>query len=937
MRSCAVLLGCLTLPALTSHAGDSGPGTMPQIVFEKYRLANGLRVILSPDDRLPLVAVNVRYDVGSANDPPGQAGLAHLFEHLFSFAPLATLGEPPIALLQQAGATQASAVTSPNRTTYFTTVPSGKLELALAIEGDRMRHFAGTVDEALFSRERTIVLNERRLNVDAKPYGTTDEAVFETLFPAGHPYRHRYIGTVAGIEGASLAQARRFFDRYYDPGNATLSIAGRIEPARVKALIERYLGPVPGRSMEVPPGSVGLPAEAAPFAAHEPRKTVRDRVTLPRVTLAWLAPPAFGPGDDEMRMLPFVLGGPAGELHRDIVHRRSLAQEMAVEHFPYAGASVFRIEATARPGMGPEDLERALVETLEARLREGFGRDEMERARRTLELQMLQGLERLGDITSADDGARATPYGGVADQLSQCDRFFGDPGCLPRMLQRYRAVTPDTMRKVARSVLGERNRVIIHTLPAMPAEAESHDSKSSGVQAAQLPVPQRFTLANGLTVLYFEQRKLPVIRANLVVRGGSATSPASQPGIASFTADMLLHGTQERSAEQMTGEATQLGTSLEMDVGSDGAALGLSTLSGNLGEGIGLLADAIQRPAFAREEVDKVREGRLARQAGVRNDPEVIACHLLMEALFPAQSPYRNAGLLNDGLFAPTPPYGCDEAQPEIALKGIAREDLVSFWRHAYRPERSALVVAGDVSLEALRGLAQLHFGNWAGAATADSGQPEPAAPVAQRSRIVMANAGAASQTVLRVGIAVDASLNGPEYAPLRMANIVLGEIHSSRLTKNLRERNGYTYVVRSRLASRRAPGQVFVIGTSVKTEATAEAVRELMAEVRRISEEPVTTGELDLAKNVLLGNLVGRFEVTSEAATAMGELFLLGLPLDYYSDLQKRIDAVGIADIQRAARAHLPAKSMAVVAVGDLSRIEVGLRALDIAGVSVR
>lgn len=946
MRRCRGAWVLALLLGAAQHTVAASVGSpLPRLEAESYRLPNGLQVVLRVDDRLPLVALNVRYAVGSANDPPRRTGFAHLFEHLFSFVRLRGYGESPVTLLQRAGALQASAVTSPDRTTYFTTIPAAQLDFALGLEAERMRDFEQLLDEPLFSREQAIVRNERRLNVEGKPYGLADEAIFSTLFPPGHPYHHRYIGAHADIEAARWPEAKDFFRRYYRPGNAILTLAGSFELAQARALVARHFGPIPAGE------AVPKPEVERTVVTGERRVSVADKIELPRLAVAWRTAARHQPGDAEMSLLPFLLAGPAGTLHDSLVNRQRLAQEVVVEYLPYALGSVLTIKATANAGVSLKRLQVALDAELDAQTRRGWSGEQIDRARKTLELQILRGLEKLGDITALDDPSAAIPYGGVADQLGECLYAFGKADCLADTLSRYRQVTPETLRSAMQRTLTKDARAVVLTVPGekviqdVPAASAASTSgeEPSGDRTAgtRLPVPHQFVLPNGLTVLLLERKELPLVRLNLLVQGGSAASPLDQPGLASFATDMLLSGTTRRSASEITGEAAQLGTAVETDISGDSAAVGISALQESLAPAMELLADVALRPAFQSQEVEKMRVRRLSQLTLQRNNPDALASQRFTAMLFGAASPYRSAGMLNDELFSETPPYGYDESGSEESLRRITRDDLHDFWKRNYTPGNAVLIAVGAVSQVELLALARKHFGDWRGASLADATQPRAGSeanseprprvePGGDRQReVVIIDRGGATQTVLRVGAAVGSPPDTSDYVPLRMLNIVLGEIFSSRITRNLRERNGFTYLARSRFAWRREPGQMFVISTSVRTDATAPAVRELLVELRRIADEPVSAEELAAARNTFLGNLVGRFEMGGDAAAALGQLHSLHLPLDYYRTLPERIAAVTAADIQRVARQYLAVERMQIVALGDRVKIEPALREL--------
>lgn len=934
----SLILGLLALHLTASAAEVSNSAPTVQIPFEKYTLANGLQVILAEDKRLPMVAANLRFHVGSANDPPGRTGFAHLFEHLYAFS-----GPDDFPSPQSVGATQDGATTDADRTTYYTTLPSSQLELLLAQEADRLRYFLDRLDASLLNKERSNVRNERRLVIENEPYGLADEAMFQQLFPSGHPYHAKYLGSHADLEAARLDEAQQFFKKYYVPSNASLVIAGDIDKARAKALIEKYLGGFPAGS------AVAALKVSTPAIGNEKRVTVTDRITLPRVSMAWVTPGWYQPGSAEAELMAIVLGNSASRLRESLVRRKQLAQQVVAEYLPFAHASVLVIKATANPGTKPEDIERAIEDELSVLRKQGLTAAELEQARNTVTLQIVRGLEKLGDITAFGDFTMDSVYGGVAEQLNQCNHLYGNPGCVPEVLARYRSVTPATLRQFAEEKLSQKARVVIHAVAGekvtndVPASEVPVDEQRKVVtrsvvvppagpaSAITLPAPQRFKLANGLTVLLTERRHLPIVTANLVIRRGSASSPMQQPGLAAFTMDMLLRGTSRRDATQIATAAGQLGTEVNADISSDAAALGIRVLKNNLDAAFDLLGDVTMNSVFPQQEVDRLREDQLARLAQLRTNPDTLASHLFTEALYGNGHPYRGSGLFNDDMFARTHRYGYDEFGAEQSLQSLTREQLLDFWKGGYTPDNAALVVVGDISADELQVMAQKHFGKWVGTAA-----QEPARPVKTEivRRVIVADHGAASQTALRVGT-VAASRGSADLVPLRMLNLILGEVYASRITTNLRVEHNYTYMARSQFAFRREPGP-FVIGTNVRTEVTAPALVEIFNEIGRVRAEPVTDEDLGFARNAFEGSLVGLFETSGKATTGIGQIFTYDLPLDYYQSLPKQIAAVTASDIQRAAQRYLDPKHMLIIAVGDRAVIVPELRKLDLGAVSV-
>ena len=911
----ALLLSGFVLAA----QGPATPLPKPRLEFEKYRLPNGLKVILAEDKRLPMVAVNLWYHVGPANEKAGRTGFAHLFEHMMFQGSKNVPEDGHLQLLEGAGASDLNGTTGFDRTNYFETLPSNQLELALWLESDRMGFLLEKLDHGKLENQRDVVRNERRQSIEGAPYGLVEEALFHELFPPGHPYYASVIGSHADIEAARLPDVRDFFRQYYAPNNASLAIVGDIDKARTKALVAKYFGPLARGP------AVDKPGITTPALTAEKRLTVTDKIELPRVYVAWHSPAIFKPGDADADVLGVVLGGSkASRLYEKLVYEKQIAQDVSASQQSLQLGSVFQIEATARPGVKPEDLLAAIDAEIATLRAAGPTAAEVDRARNTIVAEIVRGLETLGG------------FGGVADRLNQYNHYLGDPGWLPNDLARYEAVTAATVKSLVGSMLEPNARVVVFGVPgdkmiddpprsaqpdndaapkATPTDWRAKIPGPGRASPLRLPVPNRFTLPNGLTVLLLESHKLPVIAANLVALAGSDRNPADRPGLAAFAADMLDEGTAKRDALQISRDLGGMGATLAASSNTDFSSIGLRTLVPTADEAFALLAEVVREPAFKADEIERVRKSRLTQFQQQRDNPTAIAQRVF-----------------NDELFGPKHPYGYTELGTQASLQAIGRSDLEAFWKGGFTPANAALVVAGDIDAKALQALATKHFGTWQGAKPATVALTTPAQPT---RRIVVVDRGASPQTALRLGT-IGVARASPDYVPLEVMNGTLGGLFSSRINLNLRERNGYTYGAGSGFGYRRGAGP-FVIQTNVRTDVTAPAVRETLKEVEGLRAAPVSAEELRLSKDSFARSLPGLFETSNSAAASAAQLFVYDLPLDYYNALPARIDAVTAADVQRVARSTIDPAKLLVIAVGDRKTIEPELRKLDLGPVEVR
>jgi len=341
---------------LTTSAFCAGPTAnttqWPTIKYEKYKLANGLEVILSEDHRLPLVAVNLWYHVGPMYEKPGRTGFAHLFEHMMFQGSKNVGAKAHFRYMEAAGASDINGTTDFDRTNYYETLPSNQLELALWLESDRMGFLLETLDGPKLANQRDVVRNERRQSVENAPYQLPEEVMTQALYPAPHPYHGVVIGSHADIEAAKLDDVREFFRQYYTPNNASIAIVGDFDSAKAKQLVEKYLGPIPS-GPPVPPVDV----KTQPIT-QEKRITVTDEVELPRVYMAWLAPAYYSPGDADADMAAHVLGGgKSSRLYKKLVYEQQIAQDVDAQRYGLKLGSMLYIQATCNPVVTPDQIE----------------------------------------------------------------------------------------------------------------------------------------------------------------------------------------------------------------------------------------------------------------------------------------------------------------------------------------------------------------------------------------------------------------------------------------------------------------------------------------------------------------------------------------------------------------------------------------------------
>ncbi len=909
-------------PAPTAGAVSVAAGQLA-IRHEKLRLDNGLELILVEDHRLPLVAFNLWVHAGPRNEAPGQTGFAHLFEHLmFAGSRHVPRGEFD-KFVDAAGGTDSNGSTNFDRTNYFFTLPSNQLALGLWLKADMLGWMIDEVDSVALANQQDVVRNERRQSFENRPYGIVEEALYQALYPAGHPYRAAVIGSHADIQSIRLQDVKDFARTYYRPNNATLVLAGDFDPRQAKALVQQYFGSL--KAGPKPP-EVKVPT---PQITAERRLVVTDRIELERLDMAWHTPPMFAAGDAELDIAAHVLGGgKASRLHALLVRDRQLAQSVQVSQDSLSLSSVFNIEVVARPGASLDEIER-LVDTELARLAtEPPTPAELAQARASIETQLLQRMEKLQQL---------------ADLVNHYNQMAGDPGYVGQDLDRYRRASGESVSAAVARWLRRDARVVVQARPGeqmlppdvptppLPTQAAAGEREALNApedwrnkppaagraKPLALPAAHSFRLANGLTVIHSPKPGLPLFSASLVLRAGQGANPAGLPGLAGFTAAMLSEGTHSRSAQQIAEAVAGLGVTLQAQAGGEGAQIDLSGPRARAPEGLALLADLALHPAFAPAAIERVRAQRLAALAQTREQAPLVA------------NLVGNRVSYGEGHPLALPALGT-----EAALKAVDQAALRRFWQAHYRPERAALVVAGDLGEAELRALVEPLFGAWRGEGEAAPSRPLPPARLVA-ARTVLVDKPGAPQTALAL-VAPGPFASAPDAAAIDVMNAALGGLFTSRINTQLREVKGYTYGLYSGFTMGRERGQ-FGIRGSVRTDVTGPALADIETEILALRARPMGAAELRRVRNAELLSLPGRFDTNAVVVGAYAANWVVGLPLNAIPRLPAQLGAVSAAAAQRAARAHVDPARLTVVAVGDKAKVLPQLQALGRGAVELR
>jgi zinc protease len=973
--------GAQKQPQSAAPSAANTSGTLPPINFTEFRLQNGLRVILHRDTSTPIVGVNLWYHVGSKNETPGKTGYAHLFEHMM-FQGSLNYDDDYFKPIQEAGG-NLNGSTNTDRTNYWEVVPSNFLELALFMESDRMGHLLDVLNEAKLSNQRDVVKNEKRQNYDNRPYGLVGARINEILYPDNHPYHWLTIGSLDDLTRASREDISDFFRRYYTPNNATLAIAGDFDPQEARRFVEKYFGPVP-KGPDVPKLDVPQPK-----LDGVKRVEMNDAARFSRLYMVWHTVPQYTADEAPLDTLSTILGGgKSSRLYKSLVYERQIAQDVSAFNNSNELAGTFQIVATAKPGKTLAELEGAINEEIEKLKAEAATSAETERAYNAREAAFIYGLQTVGDFGGRNDQlnqyatflgkpgyfqedlARYRAVAGadvkrVASQYLSDNRLVvtvtpsgggrgarggGGSGGAAMAEAPSKPVTPPAegaegaaTPAAAASVdkpAGASTQTKAQVTPSQPAGAAPPAAESaSGGNAkakhgsaeemqANLPKPkpdpklvlpkiQRRKLSNGLDVLIVEHHELPVVNMNLIVKSGAAADPIDRPGVATLAADMLDEGTATRSSLEISNQLSSIGARLATRADWDSSNMNLTTLTRHLDSALDIFADVLLNPAFPENDLKRLRGTRLVGLQQQRDNANSIAGAVYSALLYGREHP-----------------YGHPQTGDEKSIAATTAQDVRGFYETYYRPNNSALIVAGDVTPATLMPKLEKALGAWKAAQVPATSVAAPA-PRIVKTGIYLVDRPGAAQSVIQIG-QVGVARSSPDYFPLLVMNSLLGGAFVSRVNLNLREDKGYTYGARTGFDYRRGAGP-FTASAGVQTAVTKESVYEFMKEIRGIRGEiPVTQKELDYQKQSIIRGFPRGFETPGQIAGRLSAVVLYDLPDDYFNSYLARLQAVTVADVQRVAAKYLDPSHMAILIVGDRKTIEPGLRSLDLGAITL-
>ncbi|HEV8308691.1 MAG TPA: pitrilysin family protein [Methylomirabilota bacterium] len=890
-----VLAGVLASPA-QSPAPTPSPGATFTAGIRETTLPNGLKVLTKEVRSAPVVSFSVWYKVGSRNEHTGITGVSHLLEHMmFKGTKRYAVGEIARTLFLNGAAFNAS--TYYDWTNYWETIASDRLELAMAIEADRMAH--SRIDKTDLDAEMTVVRSELE-GGENNPGRLLWQAVAATAFQA-HPYHWPVIGWRSDVENVPRDAIHHYYKTHYGPNTATVVIVGDVDAAEALRLVGKHFGPL--ARIPVPPPVY----TAEPPQRGERRVTVRRAGSLPMVMTAYKGPAASHPDFYALDVLAMVLGeGRTSRLYQGLVEKQ-LASSADAGAPSLKDPFLIYLSATARPGVPAEKLEAALLEEVERVKAAPITDEELARATRRIEADFVFQT----DSVSAQ--ARQIGYWAMVD----------DWRYLATYLDRIRALTPAGIQAIARKYLVPDARTVGYFIPTTeggeaappPKEASARVEKPRrGDRLIPLPKPSktapvsrqiaRFTLDNGIRVVVQENPANPTLALRASVPAGSIVEPRDTPGLASLTASMLTRGTATRSALEFATVLENVGARLDATANTLTTMISGRAQSKDFELVLDLLADMLTRPAFPAEDLERLKGRALAGLSQEKTSPDRLASRAFERAIYPPGHPLRAVTV--------------EEA--EEAIKRATREDLEQFYRRQYGPDRMILVVTGDVKADRVRQGLAARLGAWPRNPQATP-LPAPDVPLQDKPETLVIRVPDRSQTAILWGHAGGLRRSDPDFYATQVLNLILGGAGAlnSRLGNIIRDEQGLAYNVYSFFDANLYPGP-FEAALGTNPANARKAIGSLEAEIRRMREKGATQRERDEA----VAYLTGRFPLRLETNVGMAEILwaveFYSLGSDYIDRYGDHYRAVTVAQVNEAARKHLHPDRATLIVAGTVS-----------------
>lgn len=899
----------------------SRKGTELVISYEKYKLPNGLTVVVHEDHSDPIVYVDVTYHVGSAREQEGRSGFAHFFEHMMFQGSEHVGDEQHFKIVSEAGGTL-NGTTNLDRTNYFEVLPSNQLEVALWLESDRMGFLLDSVTQRKFEVQRATVKNERGQNYDNRPYGLGGEKTSAALYPTNHPYSWLTIGYIEDLNRVDVNDLKKFFMRWYSPNNATLTVCGDVTPAEVVKLAEKYFGPIV-------PGPEVKPQFFAPVVLDKDRYvSYEDNIRAPMLSISFPTVAARSEDEAPLDILADVMGGSKSSVFYQNFVKSQMALAANVGHPTAELAGSFDITIRTFPEKSLAQMDSLVRYSLIEFEKLGVTDEDIQKFKAGFEAQMINSLSSVQ---------------GKGSMLASNQTFTGNPNYITKEMERYNKVTKEDVMRVYNKYIKNKYAVYLSVYPKgksnLVAKPDNYTPPQRNVNAPEgaeyknlvynkakdtfdrnkkpaaganpvvkAPVYWTQKFDNGLKIIGAKSDEVPSVTLQLNIEAGHRYEKKEQAGISSLLTSVMSESTAKHSAEEIGELLDKLGSSVSIGNNGQDIVVYISSLTKNIDATIAIAEEMLFQPKFDKEEFETIKKQRLEAIANQATQATTVANNVFAKLLYG-----------NDHIMG-IPAMGTKETVGALTL-----EDVKKYYTDNISPTVASLVVVGDVSQEAI--IPKINFlKNWKGNKVVHP--IEAPLPAAGQTKIYFVNKDKAPQSEIRIGyMALPYDATG-EYYKSGIMNFTLGGAFNSRINLNLREAHGYTYGARSGFSGNQFVGP-YTASAGVRGNATDSSVVEFMKEIKNFSDKGITDEELAFTKNSMGQNEALKYETAMQKAGFVKRILDYNLDKTFTDKQNEILKAITKTEINELAKKELPYDKMAILVVGDRSKVIDGLTKL--------
>lgn len=877
------------------------------IPYKKYKLPNGLSILIHEDHSDPIVYTDVTYHVGSAREQEGRSGFAHFFEHMMFQGSKNVGDEQHFKIITEAGGTL-NGTTNTDRTNYFEVVPSNQLEKMLWLESDRMGFLLDSVTQKKFEVQRATVKNERGQRYDNAPYGLINEKMGEALYPKGHPYSWSTIGYLVDLDRVDVNDLKRFYMRWYGPNNAVLTVAGDVKTEEVLKLAEKYFGSIQ-RGPEVKSQKV------APVVLKENRYiSYEDNIKFPLIKMAFPTVDMNHKDNMALEALGEILSGSQGSpFYKAFVETK---KALGANTYQYARelAGQFEIQLRVNQGSALAEIEKDIRKVLADWEKVGATDDDVAKFKASYNSGVYEGL---------------TTVQGKGQMLASSTVLNANSNMIKKEMAAANALTKADVMRVYNTYIKNKFSVILSCVPKgkgdlkaakdnwtmyeRTVETESAEYKNltyteakdnfnrsimpKAEMARLVPVPNYYTDKIGtIPVIGVSDNDIPKVNIMLAFRAGHRFEPKAKSGVASLMATLLTQSTTKTSAEEVENKLNRMGSNVSISAGNEEIIANISCLNKNLEATLAIIEEALLMPKFDSEEFEIEKKQQ-------------------MDGIIQGQS---NAGVLADGVYNKLL-YGTDHIM-SVSSRGtletngsITLEDVKAYYKNL-SVNNLKVIVSGDVDQKTIIGkLAFLNKLN----NVAFVEPNEPSTPTIDKTRIYFVDKKGAAQSEIRMGYLATPYSVYDDFYRNNIMNFAFGGAFNSRVNYLLREVKGWTYGCRSSFNGSKYAGP-FTFSGGFKANTTDSTLKELMVEIKKYADNGINQDELDFTKSSMAQSDALKYESPFQKLGFLKRLLDYDLEKNYVAKQTDILNGITKDEVSLRAKKFLPYNNMVIVVVGD-------------------